>query len=63
MTENGFASTPDYAAFCSQIALEEGIFAHTNVGNLEYKEMLKLKNTNPSITSPLNYTHSIRAYI
>ena len=49
LDENGFASTPDYAAFCSQIALEEGIFAHTNVGNLEYKEMLKLKNTNPSI--------------
>ena len=49
LDENGFSSTPDYAAFCSQIALEEGLFAHTNVGNLEYKEMLKLKNTNPSI--------------
>ncbi len=47
--DNGFSSTPEYAAFCSQIALEEGLFAHTNAGNLEYKEMLKLKDTNPSI--------------
>ena len=26
LDENGFASTPDYAAFCSQIALERGDF-------------------------------------
>ncbi|MDI1495420.1 MAG: 7,8-didemethyl-8-hydroxy-5-deazariboflavin synthase subunit CofG [Cenarchaeum symbiont of Oopsacas minuta] len=49
LKDNGFSNTPDYAAFCSQIALEEGLYAHTNVGNLEYKEMLALKDTNPSI--------------
>ena len=44
LDENGFSSTPDYAAFCSQIALEEGIFAHTNVGNLTKRCKKKYKS-------------------
>lgn len=47
--KNGFSSTPEYLAHCSEILLNEGLFPHTNAGNLTKQEMQDLKKTNPSM--------------
>jgi 7,8-didemethyl-8-hydroxy-5-deazariboflavin synthase CofG subunit len=45
----GFSSTPEYLIHCSEIVLDEGVFPHTNAGNLTKKEMKELKKTNVSM--------------
>lgn len=49
LAENGFKSTAEYLAFASELALEEGLFPHTNSGNLTFEEMKELKKTNVSM--------------
>lgn len=49
LKENGFSSTPEYLVHASEIALKEGLFPHTNAGNLAKHEMNELKKTNVSI--------------
>ncbi|HEV2192571.1 MAG TPA: 7,8-didemethyl-8-hydroxy-5-deazariboflavin synthase subunit CofG [Nitrosopumilaceae archaeon] len=49
LRENGFASTAEYLIHASEIALSEGLFPHTNAGNLTKSEMNELKKTNASL--------------
>ena len=49
LKENGFASTVEYLIHASEIALSEGLFPHTNAGNLTKSEMNELKKTNVSL--------------
>ncbi|MEJ2261029.1 MAG: 7,8-didemethyl-8-hydroxy-5-deazariboflavin synthase subunit CofG, partial [Nitrosopumilaceae archaeon] len=49
LKENGFKSTAEYLTFASELALEEGLFPHTNAGNLTYEEMRDLQKTNVSL--------------
>ena len=49
LRENGFASTAEYLIHASEIALGEGLFPHTNAGNLTKSEMNELKKTNVSL--------------
>jgi len=49
LKENGFKSTVEYLIHSSELALELGLFPHTNAGNLNFKEMKELKKTNVSM--------------
>ncbi len=49
LRENGFASTAEYLIHASEIALSEGLFPHTNAGNLTKSEMNELRKTNVSL--------------
>lgn len=49
LRENGFASTAEYLVHTSEIALESGLFPHTNAGNLTKSEINSLKKTNVSM--------------
>ena len=49
LKENGFVSTPEYIIHASEIALSQGLFPHTNAGNLTKSEMSELKKTNVSL--------------
>lgn len=49
LKKNGFASTAEYIAHCSEIALSNGLFPHTNAGNLTRDEIAQLAKTNVSI--------------
>ena len=49
LKENGFKSTAEYLVHSSELALEMGLFPHTNAGNLNYEEMKELKKTNVSM--------------
>ena len=49
LKENGFNSTSEYLVNASEIALEEGLFPHTNAGNLSLEDMKELKKTNVSM--------------
>jgi len=49
LKENGFKSTAEYLIHASELALELGLFPHTNAGNLNFKEMRELKKTNVSM--------------
>jgi len=49
LKENGFKSTAEYLIHSSELALELGLFPHTNAGNLNFKEMKELKKTNVSM--------------
>jgi len=49
LKENGFSSTAEYLVHASEIALAEGLFPHTNAGNLTKAEMKELKNSNVSM--------------
>ena len=49
LKENGFASTAEYLVHASEISLREGLFPHTNAGNLTKSEMNDLKKTNVSL--------------
>ena len=49
LKNNGFSSTAEYLQYCSEIALEQGLFPHTNAGNLTKNEMRELKKTNSSM--------------
>ena len=46
---NGFGTTAEYLAHASEMALERGMFPHTNAGNLERDEMRDLARTNVSM--------------
>lgn len=56
LAENGFASTAEYLAHAAEMALEEGLFPHTNAGNLTKSEMMRLKKTNVSLGLMLENT-------
>ncbi|HXV38096.1 MAG TPA: 7,8-didemethyl-8-hydroxy-5-deazariboflavin synthase CofG [Nitrosopumilaceae archaeon] len=49
LKENGFGSTVEYLVHASEISLKEGLFPHTNAGNLTKSEMNELKKTNVSL--------------
>jgi 7,8-didemethyl-8-hydroxy-5-deazariboflavin synthase CofG subunit len=49
LRENGFGSTAEYLVHASEIALGEGLFPHTNAGNLTKSEIRDLKKTNASM--------------
>jgi 7,8-didemethyl-8-hydroxy-5-deazariboflavin synthase CofG subunit len=49
LKNNGFKSTTEYLIHASEIALEQGLFPHTNAGNLDFEEMKELKKTNVSM--------------
>ncbi len=49
LKENGFKSTSEYLIHASELALETGLFPHTNAGNLNYEEMKELRKTNVSM--------------
>jgi len=49
LKENRFSSTTEYLIAASEIALEAGLFPHTNAGNLTKDEMRQLKDTNVSL--------------
>lgn len=49
LKENGFGSTAEYLVHASEISLNEGLFPHTNAGNLTKSEMNDLKKTNVSL--------------
>jgi FO synthase subunit 1 len=49
LRENGFSSTAEYLVTASEIALEGGLFPHTNAGNLTKDEMRELRSTNVSL--------------
>ena len=49
LKKNNFTSTSEYLIHCSELVLSEGIFPHTNAGNLTRNEMQELKKTNVSM--------------
>ena len=49
LKKNGFKSTAEYLSHASEWALEEGLFPHTNAGNLSFDEMKELQKTNVSM--------------
>ena len=49
LKENGFSSTAEYLIHASEIALQGGLFPHTNAGNLTKEEMRDLRKTNVSM--------------
>jgi len=49
LKKNNFTSTAEYLIHCSELVLSEGIFPHTNAGNLTRNEMQELKKTNVSM--------------
>ena len=49
LKQNGFASLGEYLVNCSEVVLNEGVFPHTNAGNLTKDEMKILRNTNVSM--------------
>ena len=49
LAQNGFKTTAEYLVHISEIALKEGLFPHTNAGNLTFEEMKELKKTNVSM--------------
>ncbi len=49
LKENGFSSTAEYLVHASEIALSEGLFPHTNAGNLTKSEINEFKKTNVSM--------------
>ena len=49
LKENGFKSTAEYLSHASEMALEAGLFPHTNAGNLNFEELKELKKTNVSM--------------
>lgn len=49
LERQGVASTPEYIARCSELAIKHGMFPHTNAGNLTECEMELVSKTNASI--------------
>ncbi len=49
LRKQGFSSTTEYLIHCSEIVLREGVFPHTNAGNLTKNEMKELGKTNVSL--------------
>jgi 7,8-didemethyl-8-hydroxy-5-deazariboflavin synthase CofG subunit len=49
LKDEGFSSTSEYLIHCSEMVLNEGVFPHTNAGNLSKDEMRELQKTNVSM--------------
>ncbi len=49
LRKQGFSSTTEYLIHCSEIVLKQGVFPHTNAGNLAKNEMKELAKTNVSM--------------
>mgnify|MGYP006159503365 FL=1 len=49
LKDEGFTSTSEYLIHCSEMVLNEGVFPHTNAGNLTRDEMKELQKTNVSM--------------
>ena len=49
LASQGFSSTTEYLIHCSEMVLNEGVFPHTNAGNLSKDEMRELQKTNVSM--------------
>ncbi len=49
LKKNGFKSTAEYLVHASEMALEAGLFPHTNAGNLTIYEMKELQKSNVSM--------------
>ena len=49
LAKNNFSSTTEYLIHASEMALDMGLYPHTNAGNLNYKDMQELKKTNVSL--------------
>ncbi len=49
LKEEGFSNTAEYLTHASEIALKEGLFPHTNAGNLTKTELAQLQKTNVSM--------------
>jgi 7,8-didemethyl-8-hydroxy-5-deazariboflavin synthase CofG subunit len=49
LKKNGFRSTAEYLIHASELALESGLFPHTNAGNLNFEDMKELMKTNVSM--------------
>ncbi len=49
LAKNGFKTTAEYLIHVSHLALDMGLFPHTNAGNLEYDELCELGKTNASM--------------
>ena len=49
LRKQGFSSTTEYLIHCSEIVLKQGVFPHTNAGNLTKNEMKELGKTNVSM--------------
>ena len=58
LKNNGFKNTAEYLIHMSEIVLNEGLFPHTNAGNLNISDMKELQKTNPSIGLMLENTSS-----
>ena len=49
LKNNGFKSTAEYLIHASELALETGLFPHTNAGNLNKEDMKELQKSNVSM--------------
>jgi 7,8-didemethyl-8-hydroxy-5-deazariboflavin synthase len=49
LKENDFSSTSEYLVHASELSLKEGLFPHTNAGNLTKSELAELQKTNVSM--------------
>lgn len=49
LKKNGFSSLSEFLIHASEMAITEGLFPHTNAGNMSIKEMEELKKTNVSM--------------
>ena len=49
LKSNGFKSTSEYLVHASELAIEMGLFPHTNAGNLEKEDLKELQKTNVSM--------------
>lgn len=49
LKQEGFSSTAEYLTHASELALSEGLFPHTNAGNLTKTELAQLQKTNVSM--------------
>ncbi|MCE9652144.1 MAG: 7,8-didemethyl-8-hydroxy-5-deazariboflavin synthase subunit CofG [Nitrosarchaeum sp.] len=49
LNTNGFKSTTEYLIHASELAIEMGLFPHTNAGNLNKEDMKELQKSNVSM--------------
>lgn len=49
LKQEGFSSTAEYLVHASELAFKEGLFPHTNAGNLTKSELAQLQKTNVSM--------------
>jgi len=49
LKKNGFKSSAEYLIHMSELVLNEGLFPHTNAGNLKMDDMRELQKTNSSL--------------